>query len=138
MGYTSDVAYIIHFDNVEQRDQFVTLMQAKNETYTNQALAEVEYRYSKHPIITFSADYQKWYDSYPDVQAHHRLMHDAVELYKAEYRFVRIGEDDNDIETQQDCDNYDLWDYVRPVRSIETDFPAPDLIEEPHPTTETN
>lgn len=135
MGYTSDVAYIIHFDTVEQRDQFVTLMQAKNNEWTTRALEEVEYNYGAHPIITFEATGQKWYESYPDVKAHHQLMYDAKELYDAEYKLVRIGEDDQDVEVEQDCDKYDLFEYLQPVRSINTDFPAPDLREEPHPET---
>ena len=30
MGYRSDVAYVIKFDDIETRDNFVTLMLAKN------------------------------------------------------------------------------------------------------------
>lgn len=126
MGYTSDVAYVIKFDEVEQRDAFITLMQAKNDKLVNQVLEEVEYRYSKDPVITFECTCTKWYENYPDVAAHHKLMHDAVELYGAEYRFVRVGENDDDIETQQDCDKHDLWDYVYPIRQVGTDFPPVD------------
>lgn len=127
MGYRSDVAYIIQFDTIKHRDNFVTLMHAKNEEPTNTALTEVQYKYGAHPIITFYQEGWKWYDSYPEVQAHHALMRDAEELFGAEWRFVRVGEDVNDVETLQSIDNiYDLWEFVDPVTSIRVGFPAPD------------
>lgn len=126
MGYRSDVAYVIKFDELAQRDAFITLMHAKNDPHINNALEEIEYRYSKDPIITFQCENTKWYESYPDVDVHHRLMRDAVELYKAEYYFVRMGENDDDVETLQDCDKHNLWDYVYTIRQIGTDFPPVD------------
>ena len=126
MGYRSDVAYVIKFDELAQRDAFITLMHAKNDPHINNALEEIKYRYSKDPIITFFCESTKWYENYPDVAVHHKLMRDAVELYKAEYRFVRVGEDADDIQTQQDCAKYDLWEYVYPIRQIGTDFPPVD------------
>lgn len=127
MGYRSDVAYIIKFDTIEHRDNFITLMHAKNDPHTNTALTEVQYKYSTQEIITFYQEGWKWYESYPEVQAHHALMRDAEELFGAEWRFVRVGEDVNDIETLQSSENnYDLWEYVDPVQSIRADFPAQD------------
>lgn len=35
----------------------------------------------------------KWYASYPDVQAHYRLMREATELFEACYRLKALGED---------------------------------------------
>ena len=127
MGYRSDVAYVIQFDTIEHRDNFVTLMHAKNEEPTNTALTEVQYKYGAHPIITFYAEGWKWYDSYPEVQAHHALMRDAEELFGAEWRFVRTGEDANDVEVlESDTTEYELYEYVDPVQSIRVDFPAQD------------
>lgn len=127
MGYTSDVAYVIKFKDVTERDAFVTLMQAKNDKLVNQVLEEVEYRYSKDPVITFECTCTKWYESFPDVQAHHKLMDDASSLYEAEYRFVRVGEDDHDIDVQDCSHHHDLYDYVYPVRQVGTDFPPVDV-----------
>lgn len=140
MGYTSDVAYVIKFKDVEERDTFITLMQAKNDKYTNQALDEVEYRYKTDPIITFECTCTKWYESYPDVQAHHKLMDDASQLYEAEYRFVRVGEDTHDVDVQDCGHNYELWAYVEPIRGINTDFPLLDTgdVKTEFPQPETN
>lgn len=123
MGYRSDVAYVIKFDSIEQRDAFVTLMHAKNDKQITEALSEVGHACKTDPIITASFESVKWYDSYPDVQAHHTLMEDAHNLYDAGYRFVRVGEDANDVEID-DCDEQgrDLWEYVDPVTSIRTNF----------------
>lgn len=126
MGYTSDVAYVIKFKDVEERDAFVTLMQAKNDKLVNQVLEEVEYRYSKDPVITFECTCTKWYETFPDVQAHHKLMDDASSLYEAEYRFVRVGEDVDDIEVQDCGHEYELWEYVETVRVVERHFPPVD------------
>ena len=48
MGYRSNVAYIIKFNDIETRDNFVTLMLAKNDKWITQALDECEYRYDYH------------------------------------------------------------------------------------------
>ncbi len=124
MGYRSDVAYVIKFDSIEHRDNFVTLMKMKNEQHITQALDEVKHDYKKDPIITFTADSVKWYDSYPDVDAHHQLMDNAAALFEGEYRFVRVGENHDDVEVDEHTTMYDLWEYVDPVRSIQTLFPA--------------
>lgn len=123
MGYRSDVAYGIKFDDIEQRDAFVVLMRAKNDALITQALDEINHDDNKDPIITFSCESTKWYDSFPDVRVHHALMEQAHELYGAGYRFVRIGEDANDIDVQDvDDKGLDLWEYVEPITTISTNF----------------
>ena len=123
MGYRSDVAYVIKFETIAQRDAFITLMLAKNDKELREAIDEVSHDDSTDPIITFSCQDVKWYNSYPDVMGHHVLMEEAVSLYGAGYRFVRVGEDANDIEVRDRDDvGYDLWDYVDPVTHIRTNF----------------
>lgn len=123
MGYTSDVAYVIKFKDVEERDAFVTLMQAKNDKHITEALGDVSHDNTTDPIITAYFDSVKWYESYSDVQAHHALMDEARNLYEASYRFVRVGEDANDVQIDDvDDKGYDLWDYVDPVTSIRIGF----------------
>ena len=125
MGYRSDVAYVIKFNDIETRDNFVTLMLAKNEPPITQAVNECEYGYIKDPIITFRETDVKWYDSFEDVQAHQQLMKDAVEIYKhkgGRYRFISIGEDGAE-ECNEDDDDGDLWDYITTRHEISTAFP---------------
>ena len=125
MGYRSDVAYVIKFDDIETRDNFVTLMLAKNEPPITQAINECEYGYTEDPIITFEATDVKWYNSFEDVISHNTLMKEAVEIYKhkgGRYRFISIGEDGAE-ECDEDDDDGDLWDYVTTRHEINTSFP---------------
>jgi len=125
MGYRSDVAYVIKFDDIETRDNFVTLMLAKNEPQTTQALSECEYGYTDDPIITFQETDLKWYQDFEDVKAHHALMREAVEIYGKKggrFRFVSVGEDGAE-EFDEDDDAGDLWDYINTRHEINTAFP---------------
>ena len=126
MGYRSDVAYVIKFDDIETRDNFVTLMLAKNDKWITQALDECEYRYADDPIITFEETDGKWYDSFDDVKAHRQLMKDAVEIYGEEkggrYRFIGVGEDGAEDFDEDDNEN-DLYDYITTVHQVQTSFP---------------
>ena len=126
MGYRSDVAYVIKFDDIETRDNFVTLMLAKNEPIVTQAINECEYGYKDDPIITFKQESVKWYEGFEDVQAHQQLMKDAVEIYGKKggrYRFISVGEDGAE-ECEEDDDDGDLWDYNTTRHEIHTSFPT--------------
>ena len=126
MGYRSNVAYVIKFDDIETRDNFVTLMLAKNDRRITQALDDCEYRYEDDPIITFEETGVKWYDTYDEVQAHNQLMREAVDIYGetkgGRFRFLAVGEDG-----QEDFDEHDdvgdLYEYITTVHEIQTSFP---------------
>ena len=126
MGYRSDVAYVIKFNDIETRDNFVTLMLAKNEPPITQAINECEYGYKDDPIITFESQSVKWYPDFDDVKAHRGLMHDAVEIYGEEkggrYRFISVGEDGAEDFDESD-DEGDLYDYITTVHAVQTSFP---------------
>ena len=126
MGYRSEVAYVIKFNDIETRDNFVTLMLAKNEPHTTEAINECEYGYTDDPIITFNAEDVKWYSSYDDVKAHHAMMREAVEIYGGEkggrFRFISVGEDGAE-EFEEDDNDGDLWDYITTVHELRTSFP---------------
>ena len=125
MGYRSDVAYVIKFNDIETRDNFVTLMLAKNDPQITQAISECEHGYKDDPIITFEATDVKWYNSFEDVISHNTLMKEAVEIYKhkgGRYRFISIGEDGAE-ECDEDDDDGDLWDYITTKHEISTSFP---------------
>jgi len=126
MGYRSDVAYVIKFDDIETRDNFVTLMLAKNEPPITQAINECEHGYKDDPIITFKQESVKWYRDFEDVKAHHALMRDAVEIYGkkgGKYRFISVGEDGAE-ECDEDDDDGDLWDYITTTHAVNTSFPT--------------
>ena len=126
MGYRSDVAYVIKFDDIETRDNFVTLMLAKNDKHITQALDECQYGYDDDPIITFEETSIKWYDTYDEVKAHRSLMHEAVHIYGGEkggrFRFIGVGEDGAEDFDESD-DEGDLYEYITTVHAVQTSFP---------------
>lgn len=119
MGYRSDVAYAIKFPTLDALNAFKvsTLFEDKA---MREALADCETD-EKRVLIRFSCKSVKWYESYDDVDSHERLMSAACEEpFKAGVRFVRIGEDYDDVEVRdQGDDMLDAWQYLEIHRSIE-------------------
>lgn len=126
MGYRSNVAYVIKFNDIETRDNFVTLMLAKNDKWITQALDECEHRYEDDPVITFEEWDIKWYDTYDEVIAHRTLMKEAVHIYGEEkggrYRFIAVGEDGQE-QFDEDDNEGDLYEYITTRHEVVTDFP---------------
>lgn len=125
MGYRSELAYVIVFEAVDKRDTFVELMRAKNDPHINVALGEVGIDENDR-YITFRAEGIKWYESYPEVRAHQTLLDDAVQLFDATTRFVRIGEESDDVEDDV-CDSAEwstgeVWELIGITRAITTNF----------------
>ena len=137
MGYRSDVAYTIRFvhdDNTNNKQSFYTFIaEAKANAATAMCFSEEERQWAEFEVdeakfrINFHADDVKWYESYPDVQCHEALIALAREWDEDEdnnsgiaYAFVRIGEENDDIEEKSGGD----WDYdwVRVERSISRDW----------------
>lgn len=61
-------------------------------------------------------DWVKWYEDYPDVSAIENIMSELNKLSNDEaiekkmgYRFMRLGEDDTDIETKENTYDVGLW-----------------------------
>ena len=124
MGYRSDVAYVIKFDDIQTRDAYVTLMLANDNEYVRSAMEEdCEYHYTNDPIITFRDDDTKWYDSYPEVIAHTFIYRNAYELKMGSYRFLAIGEDGaEDFDQEELHDMHNMYDYVFAVHKLQCNF----------------
>jgi hypothetical protein len=134
MGYRSDVAYTIRFvsdDDTRNRQSFYTfLAEAKsnvaiagcfNAHWNRVEVDEVRLR------INFTADNVKWYEDYADVQCHEALINLANEWVNDElnnseiaYRFVRVGEEVEDVESR--TGGTAEWGWVNVVRVIERDW----------------
>jgi len=123
MGYRSDVAYVIKFDDIQTRDAYVTLMLGNDNPDVRKAIEECNYDYERDPIITFRERDVKWYDSYDDVQAHKFIYTNAHELGIGSYRFMAVGEDGaEDCETECIHDGHDLYEYINTRHILETNF----------------
>lgn len=73
-------------------------------------------------IIDMYGDDWKWYEDYPEVQAWEAFMRTAEE-FDCQYEFMRIGEEDSDIEVERSGDN-EYWLSIS--RQIVVDAPEPD------------
>ena len=116
MGYRSEVAYVIAFEDKPTLNEFISLVMLKGGREA-EALKECQIEVSEGAFscyrINFYADDVKWYDSYPEVEAHTWLYQYAVERFedKCAYRFLRIGEEQGDIEDEHSdpSDKFDLY-----------------------------
>lgn len=120
MGYRSDVAYAIQFNDANERATFRDVMMHKNDTHITQALEEVTDYVERY--IVFKDTDTKWYDSYPEVQAHRQLMEQACELFEASYRFIAIGEDGAETYNADGPNEDDLYDMITAVHELRTTF----------------
>jgi hypothetical protein len=129
MGYRSEVAYVIAFEDKATLNEFISLVMLKGGREA-EALKECQLDVAEGVFscyrINFYADSVKWYDSYPDVEAHTWLYTYAVERFgdKCAYRFLRVGEEQNDIEDEHSdpSDKFDLYLDFYTRTSIEVPF----------------
>jgi hypothetical protein len=135
MGYRSDVAYTIRFtaDHDEKNKQsfYTFLAEAKAKAATAPCFgddhwADVEID-EERLRINFAADDVKWYPDYPSVACHEALLdladewaNDADNNSEIGYRFVRIGEEPEDVVVRSNGD-YD-FEWLGVSRSIERDW----------------
>ena len=135
MGYRSDVAYTIRFnsDHDENNKQsfFTFLAEAKARAATAACFLErewVEFRIDEARFrINFVADGVKWYESYEDVKCHEALIDlasewasDADNNSGIGYMFVRVGEENDDVEQKYGGEYDHGWVDVH--RSISRDW----------------
>lgn len=139
MGYRSEVAYTIRFDDSDKgRQTFeIFLADARQNEETKGAFNDSEGDEPALKIdraklqINFYASYVKWNSEYPDVRCHDALIMLASEYIDdmrdgegdsecMGYLFYRIGEELNDIDEQYGG-NSD-WHWLGVSRSIERDW----------------
>jgi hypothetical protein len=122
MGYRSDVQALIYpangDTNLLEYDKLKTLM---NTTFKDvlDFWSEDYFTWDdKHRVLKFSAPSIKWYDSYPEVDRFPKFLADVHEL-EYEYEFIRLGEEDDDVEEDS---TGDAQGYMYVSRSIEVNF----------------
>lgn len=123
MGYYSEVAICMAFEDNEKRDAFYDLMSLRNDEmgYTIRQYCAKD---DRMPWITYHDNSIKWYESHPTRQAFEGkdgLLDTVIECGGA-WRILRIGEDQEDIEDKSDCADYKQvdvpWDAFYLNRSI--------------------
>ena len=122
MGYRSNVKALIYFANSDKNLlEYDKLKLLFNTTFKDVFEAWGEDYFSwddKHRVLKFNADSVKWYDSYPEVKLLVKFLEDVRDL-EYEYEFIRIGEEDDDTETDSTGDSEGFM-YVQ--RTIEVNF----------------
>ena len=106
MGYRSDV-HILFYADPREREVFPTIRLWFDEAYPDKPDGKSwftvdkgdDYIYVKYRDV-------KWYDSYTDVQAVQKALNEFGATFFAEgcCEYVRIGENDNDIEIVDYCE----------------------------------
>ena len=134
MGYRSDVVIAVAFKNREQMEEILAVYQMDEKVRKHRVMEQWKLcPEHKPPYMVFERGDVKWYPSYDDVQAFGHIVSVCAEFeehrgFEFASRFVRIGEDDNDTEVDDNLSDssYDLMEFlddcVRPVRYIECDL----------------
>lgn len=126
MGYRSQVAYVIAFDEDSQAmGKFINYVMGSGDEHMITALKECEVDFETNRINFYQSDV-KWYESYEDVKGHTRLYElvtdEETPFYPhAHARFIRIGEESGDIE-ENDYGDDPPWESFYPVVSMELPF----------------
>lgn len=102
MGYRSDVGLCVYTvgTETEQRDKFEalkTLMNTRFAEVTHEFEGCYEYQHSENQLRVLLEDV-KWYPGFPDVKMFMDMI-DSLEELEYEYDYVRVGEENGDVET---------------------------------------
>jgi len=120
MGYRSDVAICIYGPK-DTMTALVAAARIQGGMPVNDfgGLHMFDYGDNKHMIHAYYEEV-KWYDGYEDVDTWTAFLEQAAEFDDLSTEFVRIGEDNADIEMEQqgDCQ----W-YLGTNRSVHVDLP---------------
>jgi len=104
MGYQSDVVIAVAMANKENMDELLSVYALNMYVQKNNLLPEWEVgEYQGAWVAMYTAECVKWYDSYDDVKGLSALPKLAETFWEERglpyaYRFIRVGEEDNDIE----------------------------------------
>jgi len=121
MGYRSDVGIALGFKTKEACDKFILTYKLKEPEFWRDMMVGFWVRPDPR-VLTAHFDYVKWSATlYEDVRGVYEMLMWADENHDASHRVVRIGEDEDDVEIEDDYqDDVDLYldEFVDIQRSI--------------------
>ena len=112
MGYRSDVAIAVAMVSKEDMDELMSVYALNMYVQKENLLSEWEIgKYEGAWVAMYTAEDVKWYDTYDDIKGFEALGDLAKKFWEERsipyaYRFVRIGEENSDIEFyvhESDC-----------------------------------
>ena len=122
MGYRSDVKALIYplggEHNLLEYDKLKTLMNTTFKEVYDYWGDEYFTWNDNHRALMFDANSIKWYESFPEVARFAPFLDEVHEL-GYEWEFIRIGENDDDVEADN---SGDAEGYLYVQRSIEVSF----------------
>lgn len=98
MGYRSDVGLVVRRDDKGATSIAELLAMAKVAGLDLAAWEDADRADIEEDMFVFYMSDTKWYDDYPEVRALEKLMEIAEKAEGFSYRFVRIGEEEDDTE----------------------------------------
>ena len=131
MGYYSEVHIAVAFQNEADMKEVIAVYAMDPRVQKHDLLKDWDV--CENNVLYLFRDYSKWYDSFEDVLGYEYLMQ-LVETFHEErempfaYRFIRIGEEEQDIERREQHGGDDgeliemLWERMQVVRTVETTF----------------
>ena len=125
MGYRSQVAYRIRFDDSHTLGLFINHVFGSGDDHMIEALRECQVDFDDC-MVNFHAYDVKWYESYEDVQGHTKLYElcdkeDTQFFEKCGYVFYRVGEEQSDIQDESGGNDPPYDDFYTST-SIEVPF----------------
>ena len=113
MGYRSDVAIAIHKDLHGEFLTFLNTERLMADIFGDRSDFELDKDFQSEGHWLFTADSIKWYDTwdaYPDIQMFAKFFKamDKDEDTESKYRFVRIGEQTDDVEERGEWYDSDI------------------------------
>ena len=134
MGYRSDVAIAIYgpeeimvpFIAANRMLDNSPLVTDKEyvDCYTFSTRTAVGGEMQKAYMINTKFESVKWYPNYPDVMSWTKLIADAQQVEGLNTEFIRVGEEDADVETEYHGEHCQY--YLRVEHLISNDTPQPD------------
>lgn len=133
MGYRSDVRIVTSKEGFEKLSEFVKnyLIEKNVDVKDYNLLEELEIKVEGKEQIYFGWNWIKWYDGYENVDA---IMDglEQLEENKFSYKYMRLGENYDDIEEQDydgDKDKDICLEYPNIIREFDDDY-IKDLLED--------
>lgn len=119
MGYRSDVKYVLLFKTAEHRTAFhleARLIAADVDGGARLVDEDFMYHYDEHDSdypyqIRVHHEDVKWYDSFEWVKLQDKLLNIVRDDYEGGYAYMRLGEDDDDVDTQGEGHGDSYVDY---------------------------
>jgi hypothetical protein len=124
MGYRSEVGYVLTFPSKVKREEFVALTKLIGDEVEIAAAILQEYDGVLQDTaedrlvygLRFHETCVKWYATFEDVKAHNKLMKMCINnALRGKYEFVRIGEEDGDIEREEQAHDSFREKYINRV-----------------------